>query len=155
LYYRFKCPLYEDEDYTDYYLEFDQNETAESYALNMDIGLVTDSSFPIISNGNTIDLHYDLFNQDALIFKDLKSRKVALKSKKNGNILTVDYPDFPYLGIWAKPHANYVCIEPWLGVADNETHNQDFKTKEGIQTLASKQTFKATYTIEIDQKHLV
>ncbi|CDF80138.1 aldose 1-epimerase [Formosa agariphila KMM 3901] len=151
----FKCPLYDTEAYTDYYLEFEQKETAESYVLNMDIGLVTDSSFPVISDDNKINLHYDLFNKDALIFKDLKSRKVALKSKKNGTILTVDYPDFPYLGIWAKPHANYVCIEPWLGVADNETHNQDFKTKEGIQSLASKQTFKAAYTIEIDQKHLV
>ncbi|QDO94007.1 aldose 1-epimerase family protein [Formosa sediminum] len=151
----FKCPIYKDEAYTDYYLEFEALETAESYALNMDIGLVTDNTFPIITEGNKIPLHYDLFNEDALIFKDLKSRKVALKSKKNGTILSVDYPDFPYLGIWAKPHANYVCIEPWLGVADHENHNQEFKTKEGIQALAANETFKATYTIEIDKKHLV
>ena len=151
----FKCPIYENEDYTDYYLEFEQKETAESYALNMDLGLVTDNSFPIISDHDKIPLHYDLFNKDALIFKDLKSRKVALKSKTNGTILTVNYPGFPYLGIWAKPNANYVCIEPWLGVADHENHNQDFKTKEGIQTLDSKQTFKASYVIEIDKKHLV
>ncbi|WP_434036599.1 aldose 1-epimerase family protein [Formosa sp. 4Alg 33] len=151
----FKCPIYKNEDYNDYYLEFEQKETAESYALNMDSGLVTDTSFPVISNGNKIPLHYDLFNEDALIFKDLKSRKVALKSKVNGNILTVDYPEFPYLGVWAKPNADYVCIEPWLGVADHENHNQDFKTKEGIQTLDSKQTFKASYVIEIDKKHLV
>ncbi|MHA7941493.1 aldose 1-epimerase family protein [Formosa sp. 3Alg 14/1] len=151
----FKCPIYKNEDYNDYYLEFEQKETAESYALNMDSGLVTDNSFPVISDGNKIPLHYDLFKQDALIFKDLKSRKVALKSKINGNILTVDYPEFPYLGVWAKPNADYVCIEPWLGVADHENHNQDFKTKEGIQTLDSKQTFKASYVIEIDKKHLV
>lgn len=151
----FKCPVYENEAYTDYYLEFNKKETAESYALNMDLGLVTDNTFPVITEENKIPLHYDLFNEDALIFKDLKSRKVALKSKTNGTILTVDYPGFPYLGIWAKPHANYVCIEPWIGVADNENHNQDFKTKEGIQTLAAKQTFKAAYTIEIDKKHLV
>ncbi|MFB9054731.1 aldose 1-epimerase family protein [Formosa undariae] len=151
----FKCPVYENEDYTDYYLEFEQKETAESYALNMDSGLVTDNSFPVISDGNKIPLHYDLFKEDALIFKDLKSRKVALRSKTNGTILTVDYPEFPYLGIWAKPNADYVCIEPWLGVADHENHNQDFKTKEGIQTLDSKLTFKASYVIEIDKKHLV
>ncbi|PNW28926.1 aldose 1-epimerase family protein [Formosa algae] len=151
----FKCPVYKDEAYTDYYLEFDQKETSESYALNMDLGLVSDHTFPVITKDSTIPLHYDLFNEDALIFKDLKSTKVALKSNNNGTILTVDYPGFPYLGIWAKPHANYVCIEPWLGIADHENHNQDFKTKEGIQTLAAKQTFKATYTIEIDKKHLV
>ncbi|WP_066220580.1 aldose 1-epimerase family protein [Formosa haliotis] len=151
----FKCPVFENETYTDYYLEFDTEENSESYALNTALGLITDRTFPVISEANTISLHYDLFTEDALVFKDLKSKKVALKSRKNGTILTVDFPDFPYLGIWAKPKADYVCIEPWLGVADHEHHNQDFKTKEGIIMLPTKQTFKAAYTIEIDPKHLV
>ena len=29
--------------------------------------------------------------------------------------MTVDYPDFPYIGFWHMPHkeAPYVCVEPW------------------------------------------
>ncbi|WP_435133280.1 aldose 1-epimerase family protein [Formosa sp. A9] len=151
----FKCPVFKDEAYTDYYLEFEHEETAESYVLNMEKGLITDQTFSIISNQNTIPLRYDLFNNDALIFKALSSRKVSLKSKNHGNILAVRYPDFPYLGIWAKPNANYVCIEPWLGIADHENHNLDFTQKEGIQQLAPSKVFQASYSIEIDPKHLV
>ncbi|MGJ5641574.1 aldose 1-epimerase family protein [Formosa sp. S-31] len=150
----FKCPLVEGESYSDYYLEFEHNETSESYLINMDNGLIKSESFSII-NRNKIDLHYDLFNKDALVFKDLKSRKVSLKSNTSGTILTVDFPGFPFLGIWAKPHADYVCIEPWIGIADSEDHDQDFTKKEGIQTLKAGESFNAVYSIEIDPKHLV
>jgi galactose mutarotase-like enzyme len=66
----------------------------------------------------------------------------------------MNYKDFPYLGIWAKPNANYVCIEPWLGIADSKTTNQNIEEKEGINQLESGSIFKASYTIEIDHRHL-
>ena len=59
------------------------------------------------------------------------------------------------MGIWAKPNGDYVCIEPWLGIADHEDVNQDFKTKEGIISLDAGKTFEATYSIEIDKNHLI
>ena len=151
----FNCPLYNDEVYTDYYLEFENLETSESYILNMDSGLVTDQTKPVISDGNKIRLHGDLFNNDALIFKDLTSRKVTLKHQDKGAVLSVRYADFPYLGIWAKPNAPYVCIEPWLGIADVETTNQKIEDKEGIISLDAHSEFKASYSIEIDHRHLV
>jgi galactose mutarotase-like enzyme len=150
----FTCPLYKDEDYTDYYLEFDSLETSPSYLLNMDNGLVTNRTKPVFTDGNMINLHGDLFNDDALIFKDLKSRKITLKHKTNGAVLSVTYKDFPYLGIWAKPNAPYVCIEPWLGIADSETTNQKIEDKEGIISLEPGSVFSASYSIEIDNRHL-
>ena len=96
-----------------------------------------------------------LFDEDALIFKDLKSRAVTLKHKKNGRVLSVKFDNFPYLGIWAKPKAPYVCIEPWLGIADSESTDQQFVNKEGIITLRPNTDFNATYNIEIDKAHLV
>jgi len=151
----FNCPLLRGEIYSDYFLEFEDNEKSESYILNLESGLVTNQTKPVISEGNKINLRPDLFNNDALIFKDLKSRNVSLKHKTNGNIVTVKYEDFPFLGLWAKPNAPYVCIEPWLGVADNETTNQKIETKEGILKLEVDSTFNASYSIEIDQKHLI
>ncbi len=151
----FKCPVFENENYEDYALEFETIENASTHLLNLKSGLVTSNTKPIFNNSNVLPLKHNLFNEDALIFKDLKSRQVSLKSKTHGNILTVSYPHFPYLGIWAKPTGDYVCIEPWLGIADNENTNQDLKTKEGILTLEASQTFEATYSIEIDNNHLV
>ncbi|WP_299122512.1 aldose 1-epimerase family protein [uncultured Winogradskyella sp.] len=150
----FACPLYKDESYTDYYLEFEKSENSKSYLLNMENGLVTNKTKSVIVESNKIELHGDLFNEDALIFKDLKSRKVTLKHKIKGDVLSMKYKGFPYLGIWAKPNAPYVCIEPWLGIADVETTNQKIEDKEGIISLESGSVFNASYSIEIDNRHL-
>ncbi len=151
----FKCPVFENENYSDYSLEFEHVENAKTHLINMNNGLISSKTEPILENSDNIKLTHDLFKRDALVFKDLKSKKVTLKSKLNGNILSVSYHDFPYLGIWAKPEGDYVCIEPWLGIADSENTNQDFKTKEGILHLQAGKTFEASYTIEINNNHLV
>ncbi|MFD0988953.1 aldose 1-epimerase family protein [Mariniflexile jejuense] len=145
----FKCPVFEDEAYDDYALVFEHAETSKTHLINMTNGLISSETKPIFNNTNVLPLTHAMFNDDALIFKDLQSKKVILNSKTYGDILTVSYHDFSYLGIWAKPTGNYVCIEPWLGIADNENTNQDFTTKEGILKLAAGNTFKASYTIEI------
>ncbi|WP_308993767.1 aldose 1-epimerase family protein [Mariniflexile litorale] len=145
----FKCPVFENETYEDYFLEFEHAETSKTHLINMTNGLISGDTKPFFNNSNKLALTHDLFNADALIFKDLKSKKVALKSKIHGEILSVRYKDFTYLGIWAKPAGDYVCIEPWLGIADKETTNQDFKTKEGVLKLSAGNSFKARYTIEI------
>ncbi|MHA7844442.1 MAG: aldose 1-epimerase family protein [Winogradskyella sp.] len=146
----FTCPLFEGESYTDYFLEFENEETSESYLLNMATGLVTEKTKIVFNSPKTINLHGGLFNEDALIFKDLKSRQVALKHKNKGEILNVKFEGFPYLGIWAKPNAPYVCIEPWIGIADAESTNQQLKDKEGIMALDSYKTFNATYSITVN-----
>ncbi len=150
----FKCPVFENEDYANYVLEFEHPENSVTHLINMENGLISNKTKPIFNNSNSLALRHDLFNEDALIFKDLKSKKVTLKSKLQGAILSVSYKDFPYLGIWAKPDGNYVCIEPWLGIADSETTNQNLTEKEGILTLIPQQVFKASYSIEIHNSHL-
>lgn len=151
----FKCPVYENENYEDYFLEFESVENSKRHMINMENGLISTETEPVFNNSNNIHLAHDLFNEDALVFKGLKSRTVTLKSSKNGPILSVNYTGFPYLGIWAKPNGNYVCIEPWLGIADSVTTNQNLKEKEGILSLAANKTFKAAYNIEIHNSHLV
>lgn len=151
----FKCPVFENENYEDYVLEFETEENSKRHLINMKNGLISSKTETVFNNNTKLPLTHDLFNEDALVFKDLKSRKVILKSNKKGDILSVSYPGFPYLGIWAKPNGDYVCIEPWLGVADSETTNQNFKEKEGILNLAPNKTFQASYIIEIHNSHLV
>ena len=144
----FNAPLNEGESYEDYYLEFDRNLDLNTYLLNEE-GLISSETRTVIRNDNKINLHRNLFDSDALIFKNIESKKVALKNKNSGTVLTVEYNDFKDLGIWAKPAAPYVCIEPWLGYADVEGTTQDLKTKEGIIELMPSETFDASYTITI------
>jgi galactose mutarotase-like enzyme len=53
------------------------------------------------------------------------------------------------LGIWAKPKANFVCIEPWIGIADHENTDGDFLKKEGSKLLEPGENFSAQYSIDI------
>jgi galactose mutarotase-like enzyme len=150
----FKCPVYKDENYEDYTLEFEHKENSKTHLINMANGLISPKTKTVFNNTNSLPLKHELFNDDALIFKDLKSKKVLLKSKTHGTILSCEYKDFPYLGLWAKPNGDYVCIEPWLGIADKENTNQNIKDKEGILTLEAGKIFKASYSIEIDESQL-
>jgi galactose mutarotase-like enzyme len=151
----FKCPVFKDEDYSDYNLIFNKNETSETHLLDTKSGLLSSKTNPMFSTKNSINLTPNLFNTDALIFKDLKSREITLNSYKSGPILTIHFQDYNYFGIWAKPKSNFVCLEPWLGISDYKNTNQELKNKDGIIKLSANKTFSASYKIEIHQAHLV
>lgn len=144
----FACPLHDNEEYNNYYLEFEQQETASTTLLSHN-GLITDRSKPILVKSRKLRLHDHLFDEDALIFKNLKSNSVSLKSSLSNQQLRVKFSDFDYLGIWAKPKANFVCIEPWIGIADHENTDGDFLKKEGSKLLESGKDFSASYSIEV------
>jgi len=146
----FTCPLHENEIYSDYYLEFEKPETAPTWEV-LESGLIGRETRPAFDEPTKIKLHPQIFNKDALVFKNLNSSKVSLKSKRSKQVISMQFDDFSYLGIWAKPNAPYVCIEPWLGIADNEDSNRDFTQKEGILRLESKEFFRASYSISIEE----
>jgi galactose mutarotase-like enzyme len=143
----FKCPINENEKYEDYYLEFEKEEDSLIHCI--DNGLIGKETKKIFNSNNKIDLHPQIFDQGALVFKDLKSTSISLKSKKSKEFLKMSYEGFPYMGIWAKPNAPFVCIEPWLGIADGVNSDQNLETKEGIIKLEADSWFKAKYYIEI------
>lgn len=107
------------------------------------------SQKPVLNNTRFLPLHAKIFENDALIFKQLKSRKVTLKHQTQGGILAVDFNDFNYLGLWAKPGAPFLCIEPWLGIGDSIDTNQKFEEKEGISELDPGTKDVKTYSITI------
>lgn len=143
----FKCPINKGEEYNDYYLEFEQAENSKTWEI--DGGLIGKGTKDVFIYPRELNLHRDIFNEGALVFKDLKSRNISLKCRKSKQVVSVSFEGFPYLGIWAKPQAEFVCIEPWIGIADSVDAKQEFTTKEGIVRLEPKQWFKATYRIDI------
>ena len=61
--------------------------------------------------------------------------------------LSTDGMDF--LGLWAKPGAPFVCIEPWHGIPDNVNTDGELANKEGIMTLAAGATYRTGYRVDI------
>ncbi|MGB0391436.1 MAG: aldose 1-epimerase family protein [Salibacteraceae bacterium] len=145
----FNCPFLPDEQYEDYFIEFDQEQTLETTVLSEN-GLLTDEQFEVISGTNKVQLTDTLFDNDALIFRDISSKTAELKSQNHNHSVKVSYSDFKDLGIWAKPKVPFVCIEPWLGVTDHENATGDLKDKDGIISLPAGDKYEASFTIEIN-----
>jgi len=144
----FKVPLHAGENYEDYYLEFETGEKLVTHLLSPD-GFFTGETQTVDAPKNRVYLTRDLFSRDALVFKDLKSREVCIKSDKHDLSLSVEFPHFNYLGIWAKGGADFVCIEPWLGCADTVGRHVDISQKEDIQQLEPGHVFEAAFFISI------
>ena len=132
----------------DYYIEFEQAETLSRHLLkNNNFSGETEE---VISNANQLSLTTALFDKDAIVFKNMQSKSLTLKSKVDDYAVKMDFEGFPYFGIWTKPNCEkFVCLEPWCGLADNHDFNGEFKDKEGIISLAPNENFKRSFTTEI------
>lgn len=144
----FAVPFLPGEVYEDYFIEFEKDTVLDRENINTE-GFFDTSVSNVINGTNRLALEKDMFAKDAIIIKELNSRKVTLKSTKNPYQLSVEFPSFNYLGIWAKVAAPYVCIEPWLGCADTAGKPTAFKDKEGILSLVPDDKFQASIIITL------
>jgi galactose mutarotase-like enzyme len=142
----FRIPLRENETYEDYFFEFNKSEFVEKWKLQK--GLISDEKETVLNNANSLPLKKSLFYNDALVFKNLKSDGVSIKSKKSNHGLHFHFKGFPYFGIWAAKDADFVCLEPWHGIADSVNHNQQLENKEGIIHLEPGNFVSCEYSIE-------
>lgn len=129
-----------------YQLEFDTASTLTYHLL--DEGLISNQTEQLSLDNGKLRLHYQLFENDALVFKNIPSKAVTIL-EENQPILKVDYTDFPDLGVWTPVNAPFICIEPWFGYADTPNNSGKLMEKEGIQRLAPEAVFQSNYTITI------
>ncbi len=144
----FKVPIVDGTYYEDYRLVFSANETAGIYPLSVD-GLIEKYTEPLLNNSNSIPLTKALFAKDALVFKELKSDFIGILNHKNQHGLKLHYTNFPFMGIWAAKNADFVCIEPWCGIADSVDASGELTEKEGINQLAPAEIFERSWTVEV------
>lgn len=141
----YNVPLTPNERAEDYRLIFSSEENAERWYLDDEIIC---GSEPGLS-GRELPVTRTMFDRGALIFKGLKSESVTLCSKTGPHGLTVDLRDFGFLGIWAKPAAPYVCIEPWNGLASSAWSSRELLQKEAIRLLAPGKEEQFTMTLTV------
>ena len=143
----FMCPIDENDSLNDCYIEFNKVENSKNVLIT-EQGYLSHNSNECLKETNKLNLNKELFKDDALVFNDLKSNKMTIKSINNNKSLEVDFTGFPYMGIWApKDGAPFVCIEPWFGHADYYDFNGDFSEKEGINYLGVGEKFCCSYKI--------
>ncbi len=133
--------------FNDYAIVFDQPETFATFPLTTD-GLLETNTTPIQTSDNRIILTDEIFSNDALVFRDINSTRLSLQ-RNNSTLLTVDTGKAPHLGIWSKPGAPFVCIEPWLGTSDFVDASGEFADKPDLTTLAPNQQFSHAISITL------
>lgn len=144
----FRLPLEAGLDYQDYHFAFNHVENALRWLISSE-GLIEPAAVPFIENTNRLDITRELFSRDALVFKHLNADRVTLRADRGSRGLELAFPGFPYLGLWAASGADFVCIEPWCGIADSTLSNQQLITKEGINLLTPGQDFHRHWTVRV------
>lgn len=144
----FALPMVPDTVYDDYYLAFDQVETVGRWPI-AEGGLLKTSPMPLLNESKLLPLNKSLFATDAIVLKNLVSSSISLLSRKTEHGLKMDFPGFPYLALWATPGADFLCIEPWCGIADSVDASQLLEEKEGINKLVAGGRFVRTFTVTV------
>ena len=129
-------------------LVFDEPETLDTQSIDAD-SIRIEERKPVLRNEKTIVITKDIFNNDALILSGMRSKAVTLRRQSGDRPVRFTFGDVPFLGIWAKPGATYVCIEPWCGVNDDRNIRSDVSRKEGIVRLERNGVFDLVYTAEL------
>ncbi|MBQ8029236.1 MAG: aldose 1-epimerase family protein [Clostridia bacterium] len=128
-------------------LIFEKAETLDTFKIDLERSLLLSETVSVLKNETDLVITKDIFNEDALIFEGVKSEFVTLNT--NGHSVRFNLGKAPYLGIWAKPGAPYVCIEPWLGLNDSPVKKDDFSQKTGINCLLAGEKFSYCWSAEM------
>ena len=96
-----------------------------------------------------IELTDHLIEHDAMVFKSPLGRWVDLHVPRRPGFVRLIAKGWPYYGIWSKPNAPFVCLEPWYGVADSVDTTGDITQKEGIMKLGPGQEWQAMWSVEV------
>jgi hypothetical protein len=121
-------------DFSAYSIVFPMDSTLITHELEDE--LISKITHEIQLENHILPLTYSLFEKDALIFKQLESNLVTICENERP-FMQVSFADFPNLGIWTKPQAPFICIEPWLGYADTTDASGVLEEKDSIQSLAA------------------
>ena len=109
--------------------------------------LVAPDMYKMDLNNKTLPITKELFEKDVLIFPQGDITKVTIAEDGKPHLAVV-FRGFPFVGIWTKPGAPFVCIEPWYGVADSKDADCIIEHKRGIQMLKAGEEFKVAHTVE-------
>lgn len=147
----FNCPLFENEAYNDYFLEFSQTENLSVPKPIVETGLIDmGERKEFLKDKNVVELSHELFEIDAVILDSLKSRSVKLCSKSHSKGIQLDFEDFPYLILWSTSNqGKFIALEPWSGLSTCSDESDNFEEKRNVQYVEKNGKKNFSYSISV------
>jgi len=145
----YALPLNDGLSLNDYQIQFPiQTESIEALTL-AESGLLGSRKRNFPFEKGALVLNEDIFKEDALIFANVNCEEVVLKKPGQQSDLRIVFKGYPHLALWAKPGADYVCIEPWLGLPDREDESTDLSKKSTYRFLETGESFRIAISTEV------
>ena len=122
----FNCPLDRKKAFSDYRVEFDQEDV----------------------EGKVLPLNYELFEKyPTYVIHEPKSHMYRLTDGENEVVLETE-EGFHIFALWT-PKAPFVCLEPWVNTLDDEPGIRDFESAKGNIILNAGEEYRIAYRISI------
>jgi galactose mutarotase-like enzyme len=134
----------------DHLIRFEHDEPAPIRRLDGD-GLLSAVPQPTPVVGDTLVLRDALFFDDAMIFDGLRSRRLRYGAA-TGPSLDVRFDGLATLGVWTKPGADFICIEPWQGCSDPAGFGGELADKPGIVAIEPGGSRSYTMSITLNEQ---
>lgn len=115
-----------------------------TYHLIDENGLYAKEPLYTLKNDGFVPITKDMFDRDALIIEDNQAKSVSLCDSDKKPYVTVNF-SAPLFGLWSKPGAPFVCIEPWYGRCDRNDFSGEFQERDHIERIDVGESFFAEY----------
>lgn len=129
-----------------YSVNFDRNVTLMRIPLSN--GLLSGRPEVLLADAQSIPLHSDSFTNDAWVIPGPPFSGIRISEDGIQGPWQLKISDCSHFGIWTRPGADFLCLEPWWGVADRDTSDGEISKKEGIILLEPGQSRQFSYAVE-------
>lgn len=123
-------------------------ETIHPYGMD-EKAMITPKIDPITFEKGRIPLRPMTCGLDTFVLDSPECHMASLVDEKGEPVVTMDFPGFPYMGIWTTHRdfeTRYVCIEPWTTLPDATFVGRGLNEKAGIRSLQPGLTDTLSYT---------
>ncbi|MEJ1965341.1 MAG: aldose 1-epimerase family protein [Gammaproteobacteria bacterium] len=143
----FRWPLPYGQARDAHFIELEVDEPAPIRRITSE-GLISPERHPTPIVNRRLALADELFRDDVVILDEVRSRSVRYGAQ-TGPRIEMRFPDARYLGLWTKPGAPFICIEPWQGVTDPAGFDDDIRHKPGIFMVAPGATHSLSMIVSL------
>lgn len=143
----FRWPLHPGQAKESYALTFDADESAP--VPHLEGGLLRGADLPSPIAGRVLLLTEAVFANDAVILSRPASHSVRYAAA-SGPAMTVAWEGFEQLGLWSRAGGDFVCIEPWCGMASPADFTGEFADKPWLMLIPPGESRSAMHRITVE-----